>query len=294
MAVNASYVIYLRTKDGRLRHGVRLPGWLPVALIALTVAGALHLAMRLPEMASLRTLAAEVDQARKQRALERGQLLDAHERLAALRRAMDPVAVLNAKLAAVTSLAEVSGERRGIGSAAMMESGTSNERRLGRQLTTMARALVEEIAFQEGRQRQLASILHERALEFAARPSLWPVHGNLNSDYGYRYMGRSRDHHKGVDIGVPVGSPVIAPADGKVVSVGYESGYGLMVVMEHRHGISTVYAHLKSALVSPGEDVTRGTRIAYSGMTGRTTGSHLHYEVRVNGQAVDPMNYMLN
>jgi murein DD-endopeptidase MepM/ murein hydrolase activator NlpD len=176
----------------------------------------------------------------------------------------------------------------------MVEGGISDEKRLARQLSAMVRALVEEIAFQESRQRQLASIMRERALEFAARPSVWPVRGPINSDFGYRYMSRSREYHKGLDIGVPVGTPIVAPADGKVVAVGYESGYGLMVVIEHRHGVSTAYAHLKAAAVEPGEDIARGSRIAFSGMSGRTTGSHLHYEVRVNGQPVDPMNYMLN
>nr|WP_279355794.1 M23 family metallopeptidase [Fundidesulfovibrio agrisoli] len=107
-------------------------------------------------------------------------------------------------------------------------------------------------------------------------------------------MARSREYHKGVDIGVPYGSQVLAPADGKVASVGYESGYGLMVVIEHRHGLSTIYAHLKSAEVEEGEEVKRGAPIAHSGMSGRTTGSHLHYEVRQSGNPVDPMNFMLN
>ena len=153
---------------------------------------------------------------------------------------------------------------------------------------------MEEVAFQEVRQRQLASVLHERALEFAARPSLWPVRGTINSDFGARLMGRSREYHKGVDIGVPIGSPIVAPADGKVVSAGYESGYGLVVVLEHRHGVSTVFAHLKSVSVEAGDEVTRGKLIAHSGMSGRTTGSHLHYEVRLNGQQVDPLNFMLD
>lgn len=292
--MRASYVVYRRTSDGRLLKVLRMPGWLPVFLAALAFAGAAHLAWRLPDVIRLGGLRQEVRQARIQSAVERLSFLDMHERLAAMRKQVDPVATLNAKLAGLTSLAGVPGEERAMGSPGMMETGSADERRIGRQLTEMARALVEEIAFQESRQRQLAAVMRERALEFAARPSLWPVRGNLNSAYGYRYMGRSRDHHKGVDIGVPVGSPVVAPADGKVTAVGYESGYGLMVVLEHRHGVSTIYAHLKSALVEEGAEVARGERIALTGMSGRTTGSHLHYEVRVAGQAVDPMNYMLD
>ena len=292
--MGVSYVIYRRTRDGRLRWGVRMPGWLPLAAMALTLAGAVHLAWRLPDIAGLSDLRSRVHAARAQRAVERRALLAAHERLGDLRQDMASVVSLNGKLASVTSLADGGGELHSVGSPALVEGGISDEKRLSRQLSAMVRALVEEIAFQEGRQRQLASIMRERALEFAARPSLWPVRGSINSEFGYRYMSRSREYHKGLDIGVPVGTPIVAPADGKVVSVGYESGYGLMVVIEHRHGVSTAYAHLKAAAVEPGEDVARGSRIAFSGMSGRTTGSHLHYEVRVNGQAVDPMNFMLN
>jgi len=221
-------------------------------------------------------------------------LLALNERLAGLREQVEPAAGLNGKLAAVTSLAGAEAQQRPMGTAAMVEGGAGTERRLARQLVAQARALMEEVAFQESRQRQLVSILRERALEFAARPSIWPVRGAINSDFGYRYMARSREYHKGVDIGVPYGSQVLAPADGKVVSVGYESGYGLMVVLEHRHGLSTIYAHLKSAEVEAGDEVARGTPIAHSGMSGRTTGSHLHYEVRQAGNPVDPMNFMLN
>jgi len=294
MSASTAYVIYFRTRAGRLRGGFRLPVWLAVSALALTLAGGVHLAWRLPEIAGLNDLKNRVHDVRTKREAERIALLNAHERLGELRRVMAPVVSLNGKLASVTNLADAGGLPRSVGTAALVEGGASDEKRLARQLTAMVRALVEEIAFQETRQRQLASVMRERALEFAARPSIWPVHGPINSEFGYRYMSRSREFHKGVDIGVPVGSGVAAPADGKVVSVGYESGYGLMVVVEHRHGISTVYAHLKAAEVEPGDEVERGARIAQSGMSGRTTGSHLHYEVRLNGQPVDPLNYMLD
>ncbi|WP_243438607.1 M23 family metallopeptidase [Fundidesulfovibrio soli] len=290
----SSYVLFRRTADGRLRHGLRVPCWLPWAFLALAAAGAAHLLLRLPEIGQLHLLRMNVQAARQERAQERAALLALNERLSRLRQDVEPVAGLNGKLASVTGLAGAEAQQRPMGSAGIVEGGVGTERRLARQLAAQARALVEEVAFQEGRQRQLASILRERALEFAARPSIWPVRGTINSDFGYRYMARSREYHKGVDIGVPYGSQIVAPADGKVVSVGYESGYGLMVVIEHRHGLSTVYAHLKSAEVEEGDEVKRGTPIAHSGMSGRTTGSHLHYEVRQAGNQLDPMNFMLN
>ena len=287
-------VIYHRTRDGRLRFGIRLSAPLLLAAALLILGGAVHLALRLPEISGLYVLKNRVQAARDIRRAERADLLAVHERLAAIRRTLDPVVGLNAKLASVTSLTEASAEPRAFGAAAFVEGSFGNEERFAGQLTAMARALMEEVVYQEARQRQLTQLLGERAQEFAARPSLWPVRGPINSPFGYRYMSISREFHKGVDIGVPAGTPIRAPADGKVVSAGYESGYGLMVVLEHRHAISTAYAHLKSIEVEPGQEVTRGARIALSGMSGRTTGSHLHYEVRVNGQPVDPINYMLD
>lgn len=292
--MKGAYVLYRRSRSGGLRRLIGVPAWLPALTAVLAVAGAVHLAWRLPEVRELGHLTAAVLEAREQRAVERAALVDANERLTALRRELDPISGLNGKLAVVTNLAESGGGKASVGSPAMVEGGFGDESRLARQLTAASRALVEEIAFQEARQRQLAFVLRERALEFAARPSIWPVRGSLNSDFGYRTMGRYREHHKGVDIGVPYGTAIVAPADGTVSFVGYESGYGLMVVIEHRHGVSTAYAHLKSAEVEEGEEVKRGARIAYSGMSGRTTGSHLHYEVRVNGASVDPTNYMYN
>ena len=294
MNLTGAYRIYLRTRDGRLRHGLRLPAWLPAAFVLVTLALTGHLLWRLPEIRDLDRLTGRLAQARLERNAEWAGLVALWETLSAHRRDVDPVASLNGKLAALTSLGEGARQQAFVGSPAMIETGLSDEKRLARQIQAMTTALVEEIAFQRTRQMQLTSILHERALEFAARPSLWPSRGTLNSDFGYRFMGRSRDFHNGVDIGMPVGSPVVAPADGKVASVSYESGYGLTVVLEHRHGVSTLYAHLKSSTVEPGDEVKRGALIAHSGMSGRTTGSHLHYEVRLNGQPVDPMNYMLH
>ena len=291
----ASYLVYRRTRDGRLLFGLRLPGWLLVAAAVLTLAGAGHLAWRATEILSYRDLSRRVDQARQERLSERTKLVVMQERLSELRGGLEPVAILNGKLAALTNLAQGGGgQPAAMGAPSALDGGYGGEKRLARQLTALARSLMEEAAFQEARQRQLSSILRERALEFAARPSLWPVRGNINSSFGFRLFGQGREFHKGVDIASPVGTPVRAPADGKVVAVGYESGYGLMVVLEHRHGIATAYAHLREAVVSEGDTVTRGSRIALSGMSGRTTGAHLHYEVRFNGQPVDPMNFMLD
>ncbi|GFK94150.1 Murein DD-endopeptidase MepM [Fundidesulfovibrio magnetotacticus] len=294
MRRSTAWVLYVRRRDGSLRRGLRLPAWVLGVVLLAAVAGTGHLVWRLPDLAGLAGLDVLERGEEGSRQAWREALIAQHGRLAALSRALDASAGFNAGLASVVKLPPTRGPERSIGSAGQVEGGFADEVRLSRQLAATSRALLEEVAFQEARQRLLASILRERATELAGRPSLWPVRGALNSDFGYRFMGRARDFHNGVDIGVPVGTPVSAPADGTVSFVGYESGYGLMVVIEHRSGVSTAYAHLRSAEVAPGEEIRRGARIAHSGMSGRTTGSHLHYEVRVNGQPVDPMPFMVN
>jgi murein DD-endopeptidase MepM/ murein hydrolase activator NlpD len=98
--------------------------------------------------------------------------------------------------------------------------------------------------------------------------------------------------HAGVDLAAPRGTPIFATADGVVVAAGPESGYGNVVRVQHEFGIETVYAHQSKIRVKVGQQVSRGVQIGDMGSTGRSTGSHLHYEVRVNGQPVNPMTYL--
>ncbi|NUT56501.1 MAG: peptidoglycan DD-metalloendopeptidase family protein [Thermoleophilia bacterium] len=117
---------------------------------------------------------------------------------------------------------------------------------------------------------------------------IWPVHGVLTSGFGWRW-GRM---HEGIDLAVPNGTPVVAAAAGTVIVAGWMGGYGNLVVIDHGGGISTAYGHNTSVTVGVGQQVAQGQLIAYSGNTGHSTGPHVHFEVRVNGGAVDPMGYL--
>jgi murein DD-endopeptidase MepM/ murein hydrolase activator NlpD len=116
----------------------------------------------------------------------------------------------------------------------------------------------------------------------------------FTSPFGYRHdpKGRGRRMHEGVDLAAPRGTPIFATADGVVVAAGPESGYGNVVRVQHEFGFETVYAHQSKIRVKVGQQVSRGEQIGDMGSTGRSTGSHLHYEVRVNGQPVNPMTYL--
>ena len=116
----------------------------------------------------------------------------------------------------------------------------------------------------------------------------WPVSGPVTSGFGVRW-GRM---HEGIDIGVGEGTPVQAAAAGVVIYAGWMSGYGNLVVIDHGNGLSTAYAHNSSLAVGVGRSVAGGEVVSYSGNTGNSTGPHVHFEVRVNGAAVDPLGYL--
>jgi murein DD-endopeptidase MepM/ murein hydrolase activator NlpD len=116
----------------------------------------------------------------------------------------------------------------------------------------------------------------------------WPVSGSVTSGFGIRW-GRM---HEGIDIAVAEGTPVRAAAAGTVIYAGWLGGYGNLVVVDHGNGLSTAYAHNSSLGVGVGQSVAAGEVVSYSGNTGNSTGPHVHFEVRVNGSAVDPLGYL--
>ena len=151
------------------------------------------------------------------------------------------------------------------------------------------RALAEEESLQEVR-----SYLDDRTSLMRSSPSVWPVRGWVTSHYGWRRAPRGGGTrlHSGLDVAAPIGTPIIAPADGHVVFAGYHTAYGYLVVIDHGYGISTKYAHTSRMLVDAGDRVQRGDLIARVGNTGRSTGPHLHFEVLKDGVPKNPMRWL--
>ena len=122
-------------------------------------------------------------------------------------------------------------------------------------------------------------------------PTGWPTDGFISSGYGLRWNGA--EFHQGIDIAAEMGTPIVATADGVVTIAGWNAGgYGNMVDIDHGSGVSTRYGHASAVVVTPGQRVRRGQIIAYVGSTGHSTGPHLHYEVRLSGQPVNPSSYL--
>jgi murein DD-endopeptidase MepM/ murein hydrolase activator NlpD len=144
---------------------------------------------------------------------------------------------------------------------------------------------------------QAAQLSPERTTASAALPVdgtvsasglIWPVSGSVVSPFGMRW-GRM---HEGIDISAGSGTPIVAAAAGTVISAGYLGGYGNLVVVDHGGGLATAYAHLSGYAVGSGQSVSQGQVVGYVGCTGHCYGPHLHFEVRVNGGAVDPLGYL--
>lgn len=126
-------------------------------------------------------------------------------------------------------------------------------------------------------------------------PSFLPVKGRVSSRFGRRWLAfRHRiSHHRGIDLVAPIGSKILAPAEGVVIKAGYDRKSGYYLEIKHKYGFSTFYAHNKKNLVKKGSKVKKGEVIALLGNTGRTTGPHLHYEIRIYGRPVNPLLYNL-
>jgi len=156
--------------------------------------------------------------------------------------------------------------------------------------------LKDLLAGLEDRLQSVRSDVDKRNQLAAATPSIWPTHGWLSSSIGNRPdpLTGERDFHPGLDISADRGAPVYATADGTVTGAAAAGNYGNLVIVDHGFGLETRYGHLSAFKVKQGQTVKRGDLIGLVGSTGRTTGAHLHYEVRANGRILNPLQLLLS
>lgn len=161
---------------------------------------------------------------------------------------------------------------------------------IGRQVDRLMNdAQAREKSFED-----LLTHLKEKKSLLASTPSVWPVTGWVTSEFGKRTspFSNEKEFHRAMDIATRIGTPIQAPADGIVTEVAFRHDVGQMITIDHGHGVSTLYGHLSKAVVRTGATVRRGDRIGHVGNTGRSTGSHLHYAVMLNGVPVNPRKYL--
>lgn len=164
------------------------------------------------------------------------------------------------------------------------------------QMKTDVERLRSEASSQEESLSELEKLLDDKREVLVHTPSIWPATGWVTSGFGFRtdpFTGLTQ-MHEGIDISNRAGTPVLTPADGIISDAGNDLVHGKMLVVSHGFGMTTRYSHLSKVTVRVGQKVKRGDKVAEVGMTGRTTGPHLHYEVKLNGISANPMRYILN
>ena len=156
--------------------------------------------------------------------------------------------------------------------------------------------LKDLLAGLESRLQTVRSDVDKRNQLAAATPSIWPTHGWLSSSMGNRAdpLTGEKDFHPGLDISADKGDPVYSTADGRVTHAASAGNYGNLVIVDHGYGLETRYGHLSTFKVTIDQRVKRGDLLGLVGSTGRTTGPHLHYEVRANGRILNPLQLLLN
>ena len=161
-------------------------------------------------------------------------------------------------------------------------------------ITNSLKLTHQQASQQEASFKEISVFLDKQRSILSATPSMWPVKGWITSGFGKRASPLTGEpgRHMGVDIANETNTPVRVTADGIVTYSGWQAGYGRMVVVEHGYGYSTRYGHCSRIDVKVGDEVKRGQVLGYMGSTGRSTGSHVHYEVRLHGMPVDPEKYL--
>ncbi len=282
---------------------LRFPApWVKRGAVASAIITTLLLAVAI-DYVTLRFKAFELQSLQELTRTQKSQLASFAQKIGDLEGQMASVQTLDQKLRQITGLEEKQRPDQTVA----VGGGGSLEERPPAKLERGRQALVEkmhqdldrlaaEATRQTTRLKQLDAHLEAQRLQLASTPSIWPVRGWLTSAFGPRVspFTETTQIHDGLDIAGPIGTPVLAPANGVVTTAGVNGSYGNFVAIDHGYGIQTRYGHLQSIRVKVGERVKRHQPIATLGSSGLSTGPHLHYEVRVYSVPINPAKYILN
>ncbi|MEW6266104.1 MAG: M23 family metallopeptidase [Thermodesulfobacteriota bacterium] len=293
-------------KDGRRLRTYTIPRTLPLALlitVLMIIAGLIGYAWNIRREFS-QVLNQEPDMQRlRQKAVQQNLQIQAFaDKIQVLEQEMIKLRQQDRKLRAMTGKAPVitkgltaamgGSDRESVKPRHQLKASTEN---LVRQMHRDVDRLLAECSVREMSLNELSGFFEDTKSLMASIPDSWPLKGPMTSFFGYRLSpsgGSYGEFHRGVDICAPMGTPIVAPADGIVVSIDWTSGYGMILVINHGYGVVTRFAHISQSYVVEGQRVRRGEKIAAVGATGRTTGTHLHYEVILNGIPVNPLNFL--
>ena len=294
------HIVIFKEGHGDCRN-ILLRGWLGAGLFLLIAALAGGNIYFFKYFAKSSSLERQLSQSEKMVEEQNTQLINLTSKLNSVQADMARVQQFNSKLRAMMDLDRGDEPGTGLGGP-----GTENlakgylpllrQELLARKMNAFLKQLSSDAQLEEVRQQELLLVLRKKSEMLAATPSIWPAEGWVSSPFGSRSspFSRKREFHKGLDIKAKSGAAIQAPAKGVVIFAGWHGSYGKTIVINHGNGITTRYAHMQRYVLEEGDAVTRGDLIGYVGSTGRSTGTHLHYEVMLNGVCVNPMQYILN
>ncbi len=270
-----------------LVRAASVAGFVALLLLALGVHYAILLRKGPTIVASFNTLVLEGENAHLKK-----QLATAQDRLSHIASTLDRVERYDTKLRAVSTL-PAGGQ--GEAAEAVVEGAGKAKRPKRGSLSDELAAVEGHAARQESALEESGRYFEEQRTLLATAPAAWPTRGWVTSDFGTRLdpYTAERVMHRGLDIATAMGQPVRSPSDATVLFAGTESGYGKVLILDHGYGVNTRYGHLSQIHVKAGDKVKRGDTVAAVGNTGRSTGPHLHYEVRVNGVPENPRKFIL-
>jgi septal ring factor EnvC (AmiA/AmiB activator) len=280
--------------DGSRVMRVRLPRWLVYGTCGSLGAAFVAMAVLSAGYVVLKRQGSEVAALRRRVEDQREVIAAVRSRIATVRGEITTWRAAHAKMwEALGPEAGLGKQASGVGGAVEHELAATTTPAGPRPLVELDR-LASTLAEDAPRVRELEDVVGRMGKMMSALPLRWPVRGRVNSEYGKRaspWTGRA-ERHGGLDIGASHGTPVLAPAAATVVSARSGGDYGKHVKLDHGHGVRSLYGHLSRIDVRAGQRVERGQMLGLVGSTGRSTGPHLHYEVRVNGERVNPRRFL--
>lgn len=300
MAKNHYTLLLIPEKQSSIRK-INLSGTLLKIVVGIVMVSFLTFCYCTYDYLRIRGDAAELAELKHVTTVQKEQIDLLAAKIDDFKKKMTDIRDFDKKIRVMTNLdsGRTNGQFLGMGGPAstenMMESQIAEtERALINQIHENMDQLLEEANYQEDSFKELFEFLTKQKSVLASTPSIWPLMGWVTSEFGYRispFTGK-REFHRGIDIAAKMGEEILAPANGVVTKSSYEPDIGNTLKVDHGNGIVTCYGHLSKITVKRGRTVKRGETIGVVGSSGRSTGPHLHYGIRVNGVYVNPKKYL--
>lgn len=299
MLLRKYHIVVFKDNEGVCKK-LHIRGWMFIAVAGLLislVAGNIHF---WSYFAGYKLVQSRLAEKEKEAEEQKNQLVSLSSKLKGLEKDVARVREFDAKLRVMINLDAPMEATSSIGgqdsSFAKNYLPIHRQELLARKMHNFLGQLGADAQLEEVRQEEILAAFKSDSRLLAATPSIWPAEGWVSSSFGRRIspFNGQPENHLGLDISGRTGAPVVAPAQAVISFSGMDGGNGNTLILAHGAGLSTRYAHLQQALVKEGDKVRRGDLIGYLGNSGRTSGPHLHYEVRLNGVCVNPMRYILN